>query len=65
MVAVYLPPWAVSLQATTLNMEELESTGVSYSPSSMGAGVSSGAGVSISAGVSLGAAVSVRRTQMV
>ena len=71
MVAVYLPPWAVSLQETTLNMELLESTGVSYSPSSTGAGVSSGtglslgAGVSVSTGVSLGAAVSVRRTQMV
>ena len=36
MVATYLPSLTVSLQATTLNMEELESTGVSYSPSSTG-----------------------------
>ena len=64
MVAVYLPSLAVSLQATTLNMELLESTGVSYSPSSTE--VSSPSGVSGSAGVSgsVGAWDSVRVTQI-
>ena len=64
MVAVYLPSLAVSLQATTLNMELLESTGVSYSPSSTE--VSSPSGVSGSAGISgsVGAWDSVRVTQI-
>ena len=39
MVAVYMPPSAFSTQATTLNMEELESTLALYSPSSMGVSI--------------------------